>query len=291
MDVDLDINNYDLEDILNLFKLNYNFNSNDLKKAKIMALKTHPDKSNLDKKYFLFFSEAYNIVLKIYKFRHKRQQKVKNIDYVKEDMEERDKNELVKKLKNFKTVNDFNNWFNDVFDKVKLSNDDRDGGYGDWLNSEEDLDKDVAKNVSEFGEIFKRKKETSKTLVKYNGIRDMYVNSGSNLTNDRPDLYQSDVFSKLKYEDVKQAHTVTVVPVTEDDIDWSKKNESLESYKRSRKELDGPSSLEQSKKYLNEKKIREERVNTSRAYNLYKQDEEIEKSNNKFWSYLKQLGN
>ena len=63
MDVDLDIDNYDLIDILNLFKLKYNFDKNDLKQAKLMALKTHPDKSNLDIKYFLFFSKAYNIVL------------------------------------------------------------------------------------------------------------------------------------------------------------------------------------------------------------------------------------
>ena len=33
MDVDLDIDNYDLMDILNLFKLNYNFDKNDLKQA------------------------------------------------------------------------------------------------------------------------------------------------------------------------------------------------------------------------------------------------------------------
>ena len=51
----------------------------------------------------------------------------------------------------------------------------------------------------------------------------MYNSNGSNLTNERPHLYQSDVFSKLKFEDLKQAHTVTVIPVTNDDIDWTKK--------------------------------------------------------------------
>ena len=121
----------------------------------------------------------------------------------------------------------------------------------------------------------------------------MYNNNGSNLTNKRPQLYQSDVFSKLKFEDLKQAHTVTVVPVTNDDIDWSKKTDSLENYKKQRliSTKEGPSSLEQSKKYLNSIKEREEVVNTRRAYNLYKKDEEIEQSNNKFWSFLKQLDN
>lgn len=53
--LDLDINNYDLNDILNLFQLNYNFTEEDLKKAKLITLKTHPDKSSLDVKFFFIF--------------------------------------------------------------------------------------------------------------------------------------------------------------------------------------------------------------------------------------------
>ena len=33
-EIDLDINNYTLEDLLNLFKLSYNFDKDDLKNAK-----------------------------------------------------------------------------------------------------------------------------------------------------------------------------------------------------------------------------------------------------------------
>ena len=46
--LDLDINNYTLDELLNLFKLDYTFSEEDLKKAKKLALKTHPDRSNLD---------------------------------------------------------------------------------------------------------------------------------------------------------------------------------------------------------------------------------------------------
>ena len=56
--IDLDIDNYSLDDILNLFKLSHSFTKDDLKQAKKQVLKTHPDKSNLDKKYFLFFTKA-----------------------------------------------------------------------------------------------------------------------------------------------------------------------------------------------------------------------------------------
>ena len=58
-DLDLDLDNYDLDDLLNLFHLNYNFEKEDLKNAYKMVLRTHPDKSNLCKEIFLFFMKAY----------------------------------------------------------------------------------------------------------------------------------------------------------------------------------------------------------------------------------------
>ena len=67
---DLDIENYELEDILNLFKLQYNFVEADLKKAYRIALKLHPDKSGLSSDYFRFYMKAYKIIEKIFYFRN-----------------------------------------------------------------------------------------------------------------------------------------------------------------------------------------------------------------------------
>jgi len=47
VDFDFNIENYDYDDLLNLFKIPYNFDENDLKKSKLVVLKTHPDKSGL----------------------------------------------------------------------------------------------------------------------------------------------------------------------------------------------------------------------------------------------------
>ena len=41
----LDIHMYSLHDLLNLFELDYNINTEDLKRAKKKVLMTHPDKS------------------------------------------------------------------------------------------------------------------------------------------------------------------------------------------------------------------------------------------------------
>ena len=70
--LDLDIQNYGLEDILQLFHLDYQFTETDLKQAYRMSLKTHPDKSGLDPEIFRFFKKAYYYLSKIYYFRNKK---------------------------------------------------------------------------------------------------------------------------------------------------------------------------------------------------------------------------
>ena len=67
--IDLEINNYELADILNLFKLPVMFDEKHLKQAKMIVLQMHPDKSKLPKDYFLFFTKAYKILYEIYKVR------------------------------------------------------------------------------------------------------------------------------------------------------------------------------------------------------------------------------
>ena len=62
-DLDLDLNNYELEDLLNLFKLPYNFSEEQLKSAKKIVLQTHPDKSNLPERlFFIFFISIQDVV-------------------------------------------------------------------------------------------------------------------------------------------------------------------------------------------------------------------------------------
>ena len=69
MEVDLDINNYDLDSLVALFKIPIHFEEHHLKQAKKTVLAMHPDKSKLDKEYFLFFSKAYKIIYNIYQFK------------------------------------------------------------------------------------------------------------------------------------------------------------------------------------------------------------------------------
>ena len=157
--IDLDINNYSLEDILNLFRLEYDFNENDLKNAKLSALKTHPDKSGLDKKYFLFFRKAYNLVNQIYKYKNKKFSNIGNIKYKDLDMVMSDdvSKKATEKVLDGKSVDEFNVWFNKIFMEVKLRDEDNDDGYGDWLISNDDIEDINVSNKNEFEAKFNKK--------------------------------------------------------------------------------------------------------------------------------------
>ena len=71
INTDLNIENYNLDDILDLFKLDINYGYEELKKAKKIVLLTHPDKSGLSSDVFLFFSKAYKTLYYIYNLKEK----------------------------------------------------------------------------------------------------------------------------------------------------------------------------------------------------------------------------
>ena len=149
MDVDLNIDNYNFDDLLNLFGLKMKFSEDDLKKAKRSVLMTHPDKSGLDKQYFMFFTKAYKMLSQIYYFRGKKQSRAYDKSYETDDVEHL---ELIKGLDG-KSISEFNNWFNKMFENVKLADEEMDSGYGDWMKNGELKSMDNVK-LSDFGREF-----------------------------------------------------------------------------------------------------------------------------------------
>jgi hypothetical protein len=63
---DLSIENYSLHELLKLFELPENFSDYELKNAKKIVLRLHPDKSGLPSEYFLFYSKAYKMLYNIW---------------------------------------------------------------------------------------------------------------------------------------------------------------------------------------------------------------------------------
>jgi len=289
MDIDLNLDNYELSDLLELFKLDFDFNEADLKNVKKMVLQTHPDKSKLDKEYFLFFSNAYKIIFSVYQFRHKSTTtnlSAYNNDYTVEKDEQ--KEALLEKLR--KQPN-FNKVFNDLFEQYKLNDSDIDTGYGEWLKSDENIDNRTTTMMG-MNASFETKKKEIQSIIKIEEIED-YNNSGDSsydLTRDKPEYYSSGLFTNLAYEDLKKAHIETVIPVTQDDYLRRTKYRNVDELQRSSEYQNiTPISLSQSKDYLEKQKYNDSKYDVHRAFKLAKQDEASRKVNDGWMSQFKKL--
>ena len=306
MSVDLDINNYNLEDILNLFRIPVNFDEQDLKRAKQVVLKTHPDKSGLDSKYFLFYSKAYKMLYSVWDFRKKGDvnKTNNNTDYENVDkFSEEDKKKILDNLFKsdntkikFKTNSDFNNWFNEQFEKNKIYNENEESGYGDWLKTNEGLD-EINPNVSAatMKTEFDKKKSSIRALVVHKDVSELNswnsINA-SELTREGPGEFSSDLFSRLPFQDLQKAHTETVIPVTDEDYDNVPKFKNVNEYLSHRNKVDvKPLSEQQAQQYLNQQNDKESERAVRRAYELAKQSEIAKQKSQSFWGNLQFLQN
>ena len=289
-DLDLDIDNYNLDDILNLFKINSDFDENDLKQAKKMVLQVHPDKSRLPAKYFIFYSKAYKVLYNIHEFRNKSSNK-KEENY--SILSNEDKNKALQnffdKNKSLKNPQGFNAWFNEQFEKNKIALESEETGYGDWLRSEEDVEPEKKISQAEMAIEFDKKKKQVRSLVVHKDISDVYANNlgGSNLSSNAPEEFSSDLFSNLSYQDLKQAHTESVIPVTEEDYYKVKKFNNVNEYVNYRSTQDTkPLSEMQAMEYLKNKSRIDDQEASKRAYELAKQVEQSKQNSKSFWGNI-----
>jgi hypothetical protein len=269
--MDLNIDNYTLQDLLNLFKLDYDFTTEDLKQAKKIVIKTHPDKSNLDKEYFLFFIKAFKIVNSIHQFRTRSSSTVYTTDQFKDEENEK-LIKLIAKSPNFSKA------FNEFFDNTYVRTEDITNGYGDWLRSDEDIETTSISNVAQLSETIEVKKNEMRAIIGKKDIKELgETSSHYNLAGDAPEDYGSDIFSSLRYEDLRKAHVESVVPVSKKDYEermrFSSVND-LKKYRDTDKTTYTPISLSQSNEYLQNRQKTENKNTVMRAYELVKQDEQ-----------------
>jgi len=289
--LDLNVDNYSLEDLYNLFNIpNKTLNETTLKNAKQIVYKIHPDKSRLDPKYFLFFSKAYKCLFSIYEFQNKSENKTEqNLkgDYYDETNVSILDN-MFETKKELKDPKNFNNWFNEKFEKHKLEDDDTNKGYGDWLKTDEGLysqNDNVTQN--NMNEAFEKQKKQIQALTTYNGVTDSYstFSGGGSLLGSN-----TDNFSGAGYTDLRQAHIETIIPVTLDDYDRIPKYKSMNEYKMNRDRVDvTPLSKTESERILLQNKNSLDEESAAMAYKYAKQLEKSKETQKSFWSEIKQL--
>jgi hypothetical protein len=291
MEIDLNLDNYDLPDLLKLFNLKYNFTLDELKKSKLIVMKLHPDKSGLEKEYFLFYCKAFRIIKNIYDFKNKQQETLdKNngkIEYLTGDNDDKGKQLMIDNLLK-KEPEHFHTWFNDAFDKINIIDEERKGGYGDWFKSDEDIDT-TETTLNMMHQKITEKKAGLSALVKISDIEASNNITGryTGLSGDAPCSYSSDIFSSLPYEDLKTAHTETVVPVCEDDYKKVQKFNNVSKLQQHRNSQNiKPLTSKQADQYLNNKQDCDEEINVKMAYKLARQNELVEEANKTWWSNL-----
>jgi hypothetical protein len=284
--LDLDLDHYSLEDLYKLFNIeDSSLNDSNLKNAKQIVLKMHPDKSRLDAKYFLFFSGAYKRLYSVYEFQNKSLKKsYKDEDY----FDETNKTTLdimFEKNKDFKDSKNFNSWFNQAFEKNKME-DPLEQGYGDWLKSDEGFI-NVSENVSKgnMNDIFEQKKKQIQAVTLYTGVTDTFASTlGGSLLNG------SDNFSTEEYTDLRQAYTETLIPVTQEDYNRMEKFNNISEYKKHRDRVDiTPLSEEEAnrKLYIREKEANQQ--SAALAFKYAKESERVKHQQQSFWGDIKRL--
>ena len=293
--IDLNIDSYSREDIYKLFGIQTeNLNEQIMKEAKKIVLKTHPDKSKLDSKYFLFFSKAYRRLYGIYEFQNKSTKKVGDTNEYFSTDNTTVLDNMFEKEKSLKDTTNFNTWFNNQFEKNKLD-DSNESGYGDWLKSNEDV-VDVS-NVSKANmasEMDKIKKQVQAISV-YNGVNDQCSSTfgGSALMDYNNNFTSGSLFSNdgMGYTDLKQAYVESVIPITEDDYNKMPKFKTIEEYKQHRNNSDTkPIEKEEALKKLYHQNKQKHEESAALAFHYAKQSEKVKKNSDVFWSGLKQLG-
>lgn len=284
--LDLDLDNYSLEDIYHLFNIDGGYLSEQsLKSAKQIVLKMHPDKSHLDAKYFLFFSKAYKRLFSIYEFQNKSAKK----QYKDEDFfDEGNKNilnNMFEKNKNLKDPTNFNSWFNQAFEKHRIDNP-NEQGYGDWLKSNDDFIS-INENVTKgnMNEVFEQKKKQIQAMTVYTGVTDMFASTlGGSLLDGNGD------FTTDEYTDLRQAYTETLIPVTQDDYNKIQKFNNVSEYTAHRERVDiTPISKEEAERKLLHQQQQQEQHSAALAFKYAKEAEKAKEKENGFWADLKQL--
>jgi hypothetical protein len=136
-----------------------------------------------------------------------------------------------------------------------------------------------------------KKKSHMRSLILHKDVEDLFLPglSASQIDGDAPSCYSSDLFSSLPYEDLKKAHTETVIPVTMDDYYNKQKFNNVDEYKQARTIQDISTPLlseQQSMEYLKNRENLQGKEANERAYKMAKQYEEVERKNKEFWSRI-----
>jgi hypothetical protein len=303
----LDIYSYSFPDILDLFHLSPNFGENDLKRAKLIALKTHPDKSGLPPQYFLFYKKAFDIVLDYYKNNQKTTVKVPDVNPVYstgqcpiKSVKNSINNSILESSKNVdKNTKKFNDRFNELYEKnmVKPVNSER----NQWFKDETPVFQNINienKSVAGIHSAIDQIKERSAAVSLYRGVQELVLPSSCTSFYDEDEAEDgqyitTDPFSKLKFDDLRKVHKdQTVLAVSERDFSKIQTYGSVDAIKASRgQQMLTPMEKQEAERVLREKEYQKQKLMEQRQHSANLQTMRYEEKNSMVLAEFLRLGN
>lgn len=237
----LNINMYSFKELLDLFQLDYKMTIDDMKRAKMMVLKMHPDKSRLPPDYFLFYKKAFDMIVQYYNDSVKINTEVPTEEQVyKPNDTDKRVAKTVHKTMNEMGENQFQDKFNQLFEKhmkkpVRNTN--------DWFKNNDPLYQfDNISSVNGLAGAVESIKQKNAAIIQYNGVQNMssggpaFGNLYDDEENETSNTYVTcDPFSKLKFDDLRKVHKdQTVLAVSESDFSKMKTYGSIDQLQRER---------------------------------------------------------
>ena len=291
---------YKLNEILDLFGLSYDISIEDLKQAKKIVLMTHPDKSKLSAEYFLFYKKAFDIIVQFYENQTKQNRPVPKAEIKYQFMNtngyDKSSSNKLRNTINEMPTNEFQERFNQLFEENMSSK--PDVSKNEWFTKDDNIYK-VPENVNSknIGQVFQRfKDENSNTvLAKYRGVEYMNTQSGSGYYDeeDNDQYVACDVFSKLKFDDLRKVHKdQTIFAVSESDYQKVPQFSSVDHYVRERSKVSmTPLEKEQAELMLSEQERQYRETIMKKEHAAKLKSMEYEQKNKTVLGNFMRLGN
>lgn len=294
MSHNLDINTYSLEEIMGLLNLNFNLTEESMMKAKKKVLMTHPDKSKLPPDYFIFYKQAYEIVLNIYKQKVRTTQTstVYNPDNIVTHTLGTNSQLQLNESQTKKVSNDK---FNDLYEKNMTKK--VDPSKYEWFKDEKDMIEFSGKNINpkNMGSELDAFKKRQSALIVHRGVQELRSNhSGTSYFDDDDndgDYVASDIFGKLKFDDLRKVHKdQPVIAVSESDFASMRQYKSVDQYVRDRDQGAGTTMSKMEAENVLERQRREkEQLIMQKQHREYMLQKEYEQKMNTVRSAFLQL--
>jgi len=274
MSHNLDISSYSLEEMFSLFDLTYDLTEESMRAAKKKVLMIHPDKSKLPSEYFLFYKQAYEIILDIYKQKNRIQNAplsatVYNPEVVKTKGIGNSQDVINSSKFVVKDIDKGGKKFNDKFNELYETNMAKktDATKYEWFKQDvkdEFVGRGInSKNMGEALEEVKHRQQQQQLYV-YNGVREIRsVGFGTSYYEDQDDdannsYVECDIFSKLKFDDLRKVHRdQTVFAVSEKDFAKVPQYKSVDQYMNVREQNKGTAMSKEESNGVLEKQQRE----------------------------------